>query len=634
MNHLLESRVVYRVAGRDYRELIFFSFMAAALFIKFYFLEYEISRFVVRFPLSVAASAAISAAAVISVSLFWRRGRLPLALLLDFLLTGLVITDLLHMRYYSDLFTFHNLGLSAQVGEVSESVFALFSPRDLLYFIDIPLLYGYYRIFRRISVHPFFRRITSRRAAWSLLLFAAAAGVVAFHIAGYSKKVPGVLRSMWDRPAVCSNVGALTYHLADSWNTLTDWICRRPLSEAEMEDIREWYEEHLSKQRRPQGIFGVAEGRNLIVLQVESLQSFVVGLKVGGREVTPNLNAFIKEASLASEAYSQTGAGNSSDAEFLANASFYPAASGVAFTRFAGNRYAALPKALLDCGYRTLAMHGDRAGFWNRGRMYPALGFERFVSKKDYVNDESIGMGLSDKSFFRQSVEMLSKEPQPFYSFMVTLTSHYPFSFPKLLAQAGFDTGEYSGTVVGSYLSAIHYFDREFGAFIKGLKKAGLYDKSVIALYGDHNAIPRWDSPTLSRLLGIDFTKDHHWRYVQRVPLVINVPGVKKLAWNQKMALGLANLPRTLALLLGVDFESGLGSDIFDAAEAPVIFRNGSYVVGKIFVEPAKKSAVHVESGEARDYAAYAEMTERVRKTLDVSDKILEYDLMPKILRK
>ncbi|MCC8056709.1 LTA synthase family protein [Cloacibacillus sp.] len=634
MNLLLSSRAVYRVAGRDYRELIFFSFMAVALFFKFYFLEYEVSRLVVRVPLSVAASAAIVAMFVLFVSLFWRRGRFALALLLDFLLTALVITDILHMRYYSDLFTFHNLGLSTQVGEVSESVFALFSVRDLLYFIDIPLLFGYFRIFRRISVHPFFHKITLRRCFWTLLLFAAAAAVLSFHIRTYNKKVPGVLRSMWDRPSVCNNVGALTYHAVDSWNTLTDRAARPKLSASELEEVRDWFGENLARQRRPQGVFGAAKGKNLIVIQVESLQSFVIGLKVGGREVTPNLNAFAKEASLASNVYNQTGSGNSSDAEFLANAALYPAASGVAYTRFAGNHYEAFPKTLRDNGYRVFAMHGDRPGFWNRGHMYPALGFEKFISKKDYVNDESIGMGLSDKSFFRQSLEMLTQERQPFYSFMVTLTSHYPYNFPRLMEQADFDAGEYKGTVVGSYLAAIHYLDREFGVFIKGLKRSGLYDRSVIALYGDHNAIPRWDSTTLSKLLGTDFTKDHNWRYVQRVPLMINVPGVKRLVWNRKMALGLVNLPRSLALLLGIDFNSGLGTDIFDDSEAPVIFRNGSYVVGEIFVEPAKKSAVNVKSGESRDYAAYAGMTEKVRKILDVSDKILEYDLMPELYRK
>ncbi|MFR5879581.1 MAG: hypothetical protein ACLUEQ_01575 [Cloacibacillus evryensis] len=39
--------------------------------------------------------------------------------------------------------------------------------------------------------------------------------------------------------------------------------------------------------------------------------------------MTPNLNAFVREASLASNVYNQTGSGNSSDAEFLANAALY-----------------------------------------------------------------------------------------------------------------------------------------------------------------------------------------------------------------------------------------------------------------------------------------------------------------------
>ena len=204
---------------------------------------------------------------------------------------------------------------------------------------------------------------------------------------------------------------------------------------------------------------------------MESLQSFVIGLKVGGRRGDAEPQRLC-EGGLppASDVYNQTGSGNSSDAEFLANAALYPAASGVAYTRFAGNHYEAFPKTLRDNGYRVFAMHGDRPGFWNRGHMYPALGFEKFISKKDYVNDESIGMGLSDKSFFRQSLEMLTQERQPFYSFMVTLTSHYPYNFPRLMEQADFDAGEYKGTVVGSYLAAIHYLDREFGVFIKGLK--------------------------------------------------------------------------------------------------------------------------------------------------------------------
>ncbi|MEG1602017.1 MAG: LTA synthase family protein [Cloacibacillus sp.] len=633
MEHVMNSRGAYTRARRDYRELVFFALLVCALFFKFYFLEYEVSGAVTRMPLSMAASFAIILLFALPVSLFWRRGRFALAILFDLAVTALVVTDLLHIRYYSDLFSFHNIGLSAQVGEISESVFALFSVKDLLYFADVPVLAGYMLFFKKASVRPFFRRITRRRLRVTLVFFCAALALFSYRIYSYNAKVPGVLRAMWDRPAVCNNVGALTYHLVDTKNSLFDAASRKKLSPLEVEAVKAAFGAKNAKEKLPEGVFGAAKGKNLIVIQVESLQSFVIGLKYDGKYVTPHLNAFFREASLASNIYNQTAAGNSSDAEFIANTGLYPSAAGVAYTRFAGNSYRAMPQTLRDSGYSTFGLHGDRAGFWNRGHMYPALGFERFVSRKDFVYDEGIGMGLSDKSFFRQALPMMKAEKKPFYAFLVTLSSHYPFNFPGLVEQSGFDAGPLKGSVVGDYLAAIHYFDTQFGAFIEGLKKDGLYDTSVIVVYGDHNAIPKWDSPNLSKLLVVDLTRDHNWRRVSSVPIIINVPGVKRLKYNKKTALGLAGLPRTLCALLGIDFKSGLGGDYFDMenTDAPVIFRNGSYVTGGVFVQPAKKSAVDLRTGAPLDYGKYDRTTKNAAEMLDVSDKILEYDLMPVI---
>lgn len=621
---------IYRQKRRDMRELIFFLFLGLAIFLKFYYLEYEVSSAVTRAPVSLAASMAAVVILLLPVSVFWRRGRLAAALLLDLLLTALALTDALHMRYYSDLFTLRNLGLSTQVGEISESVFALFTPYDLLYFVDFPLLFIYWRVFRKFSVRPFFRSVTLKRVSSSLLLCFAAISLFLFHLWSYSNRLPGVLRSMWDRPAVCNNIGAFSYHAVDIWNTAADTIFKPRLSEADIESLKERYMMASGEPRLENGIFGVARGKNLIVIQVESLQSFAVGLKLNGKEVTPNINAFIKQATYHTDIFNQTAAGNSSDAEFIANTAFYPAATGVAYTRFAGNTFRAFPSALKEAGYSTFGMHGDRAGFWNRAHMYPALGFDRFVSRSEYVNDEALGMGLSDKTFFRQSAAMLKKEPRPFYAFMITLTSHYPFNFPELLQQVAFDSGPYKGTVVGNYLAAINYFDTQFGMFLKQLKKAKLYDSSVIVVYGDHNAIPKWDSPTLSKLLGVDLSIERNWRNVSKVPLIINVPGLTTLPADAKMAKGLANLPSSLGTLLGVKFNAGLGQNIFAAgcSDAPMILRNGSYVTGDAYVETALKRATNLKTGAALDYGEFREMTENVEKMLEVSDRILEYDLL------
>lgn len=631
MNYLGNSIAGYRAARGDRRELIFFVLWAFVIFLKFFGLECEVWGRLPRAPLAYALSASLCAAFAAALSLLPRRVRFACALVLDLAFSALIVTDLLHLRFYSDLFTFHNFGLSGQVGDVSDSVFALLSPRDALYFADVPLFFAYYVLADRMRAAPVFGALSPKRAAASCAALALSLGVFAVMLYGYDRRMPNALAAMWDRPAVCCNVGAMAYHAADARNVLRESFVRKKLSEDEIAAAAEEFAAFRAKLAPPYPTaFGAAREKNLIMIQAESLQSFAVGLRVNGREVTPNLNRFAREASFAGDLYVQTGLGNSADAEFLANAGLYPARSGVAYVRFADRNYDALPRLLRAHGYAALAMHGDRAGFWNRAHMYPALGFERFVSKKDYEVDEVFGLGLSDGSFFRQSLAMLEAQERPFYAFLVTLSSHYPFGFPELLKAAAFDQGdEAEGAILRSYLAAIHYFDREFGNFIDGLKSSGLYGESVIILYGDHAAIPKWDAASLAKLLGKDLDDERSWRAVSTVPLMVRVPGVATLPHVRGRALGQIDIPSTAASLLGVEFSSGFGRNIFapEPASAPVIFRSGDYVSGGTLVEPAKRAAVDLADGRGRDYLPFAGLSSECARELALSDKILEYGL-------
>ncbi|HIR16716.1 MAG TPA: LTA synthase family protein [Candidatus Caccocola faecigallinarum] len=621
----------YRAARGDRRELIFFVLWAFVIFLKFFGLECEVWGRLPRAPLAYALSASLCAAFAVALSLLPRRARFACALVLDFAFSALIVTDLLHLRFYSDLFTFHNFGLSGQVGDVSDSVFALLSPRDALYFCDILLFFVYYLLAARLRAAPVFGALGPKRAAASCAALALSLAAFAVMLYGYDRRMPNALAAMWDRPAVCCNVGAMAYHAADARNVLRESFGRKKLSEDEIAAAAEEFAAFRAKLAPPYpAAFGVARGKNLIMIQAESLQSFAVGLRVNGREVTPNLNRFAREASFAGDLYVQTGLGNSADAEFLANAGLYPARSGVAYVRFADRSYDALPRLLRANGYAALAMHGDRAGFWNRAHMYPALGFERFVSKKDYEVDEVFGLGLSDGSFFRQSLAMLEAQERPFYAFLVTLSSHYPFGFPELLKAAAFDQGdEAEGAILRSYLAAIHYFDREFGKFIDGLKSSGLYDESVIILYGDHAAIPKWDAASLSKLIGKDLDEEYEWREANRVPFMAHVPGGVKLPYVKGRALGQIDIPASAASLLGVEFASGLGRNIFapEPQSSPVIFRSGDYASGGTLVEPAKRAAVDLKDGSRRDYLPFLETSAECALELALSDKILEYGL-------
>lgn len=624
----------YKKEGGNYAEFIFFVALALSIYLKFYFLELAVSSSATRYWVSALSSLGVTLWLVLPVSLVWRRLRPYAAFLVDFLLTALVVTDVLYMRYYSDLFTFGNIGLSAQVGEISESVAALFHTADLLYFIDFPILLLFLFIAGRRGSGKLFARLSIKRIAAVFLLLLCGGSLFFWRVLSYQRLVPGVLRSMWDRPAVCNNVGAMTYHVVDAWNCAADRLLKDNLPDGAVDEIAAWFDGRKSSGVSEAKTFGAAKGKNLIIIQVESLQHFVVDLKVNGAEVTPNINKFAREAAYFSGVYNQTGSGNSSDAEFLANTGLYPSASGVAYTRFAGNRYYALPKLLTQNGYAALALHGDRPGFWNRRRMYPSMGFQRFVSKNDFILDENIGMGLSDKSFFRQSLEILEKEPKPFYAFLITLTSHYPYNFKQIGEQTKLDVGEFEGRLMGNYLTSMRYFDDQFGTFLAGLKKSGLLDSSVIVVYGDHTAIPAWDKASLARLLGRELGGAAAWREVLKIPLMIKIPGKKQPKGEYASPAGLVDVPETAAALLGFRFASGFGRDLFgERRDEPVIFRNGSYIIGNVFVEPSAKRAVDLKSGLAAVYDDYGKMTEEVGRRLRYNDMILEHDLIPELIK-
>ena len=91
--------------------------------------------------------------------------------------------------------------------------------------------------------------------------------------------------------------------------------------------------------------YGQYKGKNLIVLQIEALQNFAIDLKVDGKEVTPNLNKFVKRSLYFSNYYAQIGGGNTSDAEFAVNNSMY-LMQGSAYFRYQNNDYSSIGKLL------------------------------------------------------------------------------------------------------------------------------------------------------------------------------------------------------------------------------------------------------------------------------------------------
>src|SRR5690625_5555468 len=85
------------------------------------------------------------------------------------------------------------------------------------------------------------------------------------------------------------------------------------------------------------------------------------------------------------------------------------------------------------------------------------------------------------------------------------------------------ETGDRS---VDRYFQTARYLDEALEQFFNDLKEEGLYDDSIIMIYGDHYGISENHNRAMSEILGEEITpfKNAH---LQRVPFMIKIPGIK-----------------------------------------------------------------------------------------------------------
>ena len=367
----------------------------------------------------------------------------------------------------------------------------------------------------------------------------------------------------------------------------------------------------------PASDFGSLKGRNIIMIQVESLENAVIGQKFNGQEITPNLNKLTKSGMYFSNYYSPIGPGTTADAEFMTLNSLYSLPNTVAFIQYAYDKYTALPALLKQNGYGTYSMHGDVPSFWNRANIYPQLGYEKWFSRDDYVIPRKIGVyDLGDKDFLEQSIPKLAALPKPFMATLITLTSHTPFELPADLQTLNIPADSALTWQQKGYLQTVHYTDAAIGDLIGQLKTAGLYDNSLILIYGDHGSFTG-----IADALGV---KNSVFPDLQtsQVPMIVLAPGTDLKGEKTTPASHLDVYP-TIADLLGIKAPSGVfGHDMIDGNDTVAVSRNEVSGTVKSFLTDTL--AFHAGSdGEFADGQCLA-MPEK--KTLDISACKSVYD--------
>ncbi len=255
-------------------------------------------------------------------------------------------------------------------------------------------------------------------------------------------------------------------------------------------------------------MYGIAKGKNIIVLHLESFQQFLIGQKIDGKEVTPFLDKLFHSKSTISfdNFYNQVGQGKTSDAENMLETSTYGLPQGSLFAQLGSdNTFQAAPQILKQrAGYTSAVFHGNVASFWNRNNTYKNMGYQYFfdASYYDTSGDKALGFGLKDKLLFNDSIKYLEHLQQPFYVKYLTVTNHFPFSLDKEDEDPNFKAPDTGNKTVDDYFLTAHYLDQSIKEFYKYLEKSGLAKKSIIVLYGDHYGISDSENKYLAKILG------------------------------------------------------------------------------------------------------------------------------------
>lgn len=431
---------------------------------------------------------------------------------------------------------------------------------------------------------------------------------------------------------ITKKMGISGFYFISFGSIISNYFNAIKLSEEDKKLILKSIEEHRIKKNGPFfHLYGKYKGKNIIIVLLESFENFPVGRKIEGEEITPYLNSLMKESFYFPSVYSHIRWGSTTDAEFSINTGLYPLTQDAIYRSLYRKKWISLPSILKKNGYKTYAFHANESSFWNRENVYPFFGIEKFFSKNDYMIDEIVGMGLSDRSFFIQTAEKLNNLHQPFYALIISLTCHYPYTLPEHLLKLRLPSVK--SEMLKRYLNCLHYVDESLNIFINELKNSGILNSSILVITGDHFASWKGDlnareeinhlfSPAISVLSPFN------------VPLFIRLPdemgkGIIKRVGGHK------DVFPTLLFLTGFDEEKtvSIGNNLLSEEEGlvflPFFGLEGSWVSDKFyFISYMPENCFSFDSLKYNNHPDCANYSIRASEEFKVSDLIVRSNFM------
>lgn len=577
--------------------------------------------------------------------------------------TLLCIGNTIYYEFFKSFLSVNLISTSSMIGEVNDSLFDKLHFYQFLFLIFPTILIIIHKRLCKKKYYFEVEKVEKSKKMFTYTLFSA--GIIAFILfcTLTSTEISRFVKQ-WNREYIVQRFGVYTYTINDLIQSVQPKIDTLFGYDGAAKTFREYYSCKWEKETKENNSYtNIFNGKNVIFIHMESIQNFLVDLTINGQEVTPNINRLTKEGIYFSKFYPQISIGTSSDTEFTLLTGLMPSSSGTVFVNYYDRNYSAMPEYFNQLGYYTFSMHANNAGYWNRKLMHKNLGYQKFYAKDMFEipsedDPEYIGLGLSDKSFFKQIQPYLLEikaQNTPYFGTIITLSNHSPFneldkysdfnlnmnySYVNENGETVYDVANYlEDTSIGNYIKSAHYADEALGELFEELRSNGLLENTIFVLYGDHEARlakkqfdllynydPITDNIKDSDSEGYYDLGNYTYDLLKNTPLII-WSGENNFNTNITDVMGMYDILPTIANMFGFEEKYSLGNDIFSNNEKIVVFPNGNVLTNKIYYSNLNDNYVAF-TNEVIESDYIDRIKEYANEILDVSNGIIVHNLI------
>lgn len=573
------------------------------------------------------------------------------------------MSNTIYYQFFKSFLSVNLISTASMVGQVNDSLFEKIYYYHFFYFIAL-IVFIY--IHNKLSKKNYYFEVEKIEKGKKMFIYTIASAfiILIFIVFSLSKMETSRFIKQWNREYIVGRFGIYVYTVNDLIQSVQPKIDTLFGYDESARTFREYYSCKWNKKEVQKNAYtNKFKEKNVIFIHMESIQNFLIDLKINGEEVLPNINRLAKEGIYFNKFYPQISIGTSSDTEFTISTGLMPSSSGTVFVNYYNRYYESMQKYFSQMGYYTFSMHANNADYWNRKIMHNNLGYMDFYAKDKFVippesDMEYIGLGLSDKSFFKQILPILTdikNKKQPYFGTIITLSNHSPFSdiekygdFNVKMKYTYYDeVGNFiegeadylENTSMGNYIKSSHYADAALGQFFEDLEKTSLVDNTIFILYGDHEA--RLAKKQFNRLYNYDPIKDeikseedetyinldnYQYDLLKNTPLII-WSSSKKYNKTIDDVMGMYDILPTIANMFGFKAKYALGNDIFSNNEKIVVFPNGNVLTNKVYYDSSNDQYI-VFNDEIIESDYIERISNYGNEILEISQGIITHNLI------